>query len=356
MKPGFVRETLNKRLARGRVVARAPAGDFGGVENFRIPVDGFTTEKSDGLRLKILLAKKANSPYGATGDFMKSRLQGRDTICGFTLIELLVVIAIIGILASLLLPALARTKTKAHGIACLNNHKQLTLAWRMYAEDHEEKILYASPGDFTWMDQYVWVLGGMDFDPANPSNWDIEVDIKKSPLWSYCGKSSGIWKCPADRSTIQPAVGPLQGRTLPRVRSMSMNIWTGGFGGLFDASGPDWKIFLSLNEMIDPGPSRTFVFMDMREDSIDIGNFATDMRGWPDQPRLTGFFDLPASYHNGAGGFSFADGHSEIKRWVDPRTTPPLVKGGLIPDIGPSPNNRDIIWLQERSTRKTETK
>ncbi|MBI3417259.1 MAG: type II secretion system protein [Verrucomicrobia bacterium] len=270
----------------------------------------------------------------------------------FTLIELLVVIAIIAILASMLLPALARSKTKAQGILCMNNHKQLTLAWRMYAEDNEERILYASPGAFAWMDKYVWISGGMDFDPANPSNWDIEVDIKKSPMWPYCGNSAGIWKCPADRSKIQPAFGPLRGRTLPRVRSMSMNIWTGGFGGVFDESGPGWRIYLKLSDMIDPGPSSTFVLMDMREDSIDIGNFATDMRGWPDQPRLTGFFDLPASYHNGAGGFSFADGHSEIKKWLDPRTTPPLVKDGLIPDIGPSPNNRDIIWLQERSTRR----
>jgi len=86
--------------------------------------------------------------------------------------------------------------------------------------------------------------------------------------------------------------------------------------------------------------------------SIDIGNFATDMRGWPDQPAQAGFYDLPASYHNRAGGLSFADGHSEIKRWLDDHTMPPLVKDGLIPDVIPSPNNKDIIWLQEWCTRK----
>ena len=104
--------------------------------------------------------------------------------------------------------------------------------------------------------------------------------------------------------------------------------------------------------MIDPGPSRTFVFLDMREDSIDIGNFAVDMTGWSDEPSQTGFYDFPASYHNRAGGLSFADGHSEIRRWLDDRTVPPLVSGGLVPDIGPSPNNKDVIWLQERGTRK----
>ena len=88
------------------------------------------------------------------------------------------------------------------------------------------------------------------------------------------------------------------------------------------------------------------------QDSIDIGNFATDMHGWPDEPGGAGFFDLPGNYHNRAGGLSFADGHSEIRRWVDDRTMPPLVPGGLIPDIISSPNNRDILWLQERCTRK----
>src|ERR1043165_3569027 len=107
---------------------------------------------------------------------------------------------------------------------------------------------------------------------------------------------------------------------------MSMNLWVGGFLGtdglLSDGfPGPDfrpivggstWKVFLKMGEFTDP--SRTFLLMDMREDSIDVGNFATDMRGWPDQPGRTSFYDFPASYHHRAGGLSFVDGHSEIKR------------------------------------------
>jgi hypothetical protein len=89
----------------------------------------------------------------------------------------------------------------------------------------------------------------------------------------------------------------------------------------------------------------------MREDSVDWGNFATDMTGWPDNPEQAGFYDLPGSYHHLAAGFSFTDGHSEIHRWRDSRTMPPLVTGDVIPDQYRSPNNPDIRWLQDHATR-----
>src|SRR5438552_588222 len=89
---------------------------------------------------------------------------------GFTLIELLVVIAIIAILAAMLLPALTKAKLKAQGIQCMSNHKQLALAWRMYSEDNRDTLLYAS-GDITGFEPGVWMTGGLDFTPANTSNW-----------------------------------------------------------------------------------------------------------------------------------------------------------------------------------------
>ncbi len=277
-----------------------------------------------------------------------SRKRQPDFPTGFTLIELLVVIAIIAILASLLLPVLGKGKLKAQGIQCMSNHRQLALAWKMYNEDNNDRLLYASDGPDSVKSAYAWVQGLMDFNPNNASNWDVQQDLVKSPLWPYCGRNAAIWRCPADRSYVT-----VNGEAKPRVRSMSMNFWFGGFAG-WDGklSGGTWRLYFKMSDLIDPGPPRTWLLLDMREDSIDIGNFATDMRGWPDQPAMTGFYDLPGMYHHRACGFSFADGHSEIKKWRDARTMPPLVQNGEVNDGFPSPRNPDIIWLQERSTRK----
>ncbi len=158
-------------------------------------------------------------------------------------------------------------------------------------------------------------------------------------------------------------MGPYRGQMVTRVRSMSVCIWLGGFGGTLDTSyqgvkSPPWRLYRRLTDLTDPGPSATAVFWDQRADSINWGNSFIDTAGYPSQLNLTQFNDdMPASYHHRAGGLSFADGHSQTRRWLDPRTMPTIRKGqSWTMSTGPtrSPNNRDVLWLQEHATRKID--
>ena len=274
----------------------------------------------------------------------------------FTLIELLVVIAIIAILAALLLPALGKAKMKAQGVMCMSNHRQLALAWRLYTDDNRDFLLHASGTNVAY-DVGVWMGGTLDFNPSNLSNYDPSVDIYRSPMWPYCGKSVGIFKCPSDTSYVTVA-----GKVKPRVRTMVMNLFLGGFkgtgGGVFDDK--TYRLYKKFSELSTPGPTKIFVFLDEREDAINWGNFYTNMKGFPTRskpagdPSLYSLADMPGIYHNNACGFSFADGHSEIKRWQDRRTYPPLKRQGLLFDGSTetaSPRNKDVYWLQDHSSR-----
>jgi prepilin-type N-terminal cleavage/methylation domain-containing protein len=257
----------------------------------------------------------------------------------FTLIELLVVIAIIAILAGMLLPALAKAKTKAQGIACLSNLKQLQLAWYMYAGDHDDRLVKNAILD----NVNSWCAGWLNFDPNNSDNTNVlNLMSPAGKLWPY-NQSLGIYKCPADKSVVSS-----RGVTHARVRSVSMNCKMNGDDWYWSPDS-DFYNFRRLTEIAEPPPARAFVFIDEREDSIDDGCFGVAMRDVGASAKILNF---PASYHNRAGGLSFADGHSEIKKWMDPRTRPAIKKGQMQPPVVDSPNNPDIAWLQEHCTSR----
>jgi prepilin-type N-terminal cleavage/methylation domain-containing protein/prepilin-type processing-associated H-X9-DG protein len=256
---------------------------------------------------------------------------------GFTLIELLVVIAIIAILAAMLLPALSKAKTKSQGISCLNNTKQLTLAWRLYSDDSTDNLLGCQDGMPNGRPN--WISGWLDFSGA-AVNWDINQNITKSPLWPYTGKNAAIYKCPADQATVLHA-----GQRVPRVRSNSMS-QVFGFGSWLTSA--RWRIYDKLSGIVMP--TKTFVLVDEHPDSINDAAFATQSDG-ADAKSTAMIVDFPASYHNGACGFSFGDGHSEIHKWVGSKIKAPVhYNDNLQLGVPAGDSWVDVSWMAQNAT------
>jgi prepilin-type N-terminal cleavage/methylation domain-containing protein/prepilin-type processing-associated H-X9-DG protein len=272
---------------------------------------------------------------------------GRPRGQAFTLIELLVVIAIISVLASLLLPALSSSKKKAQGVECLGNLRQLQLAWHMYASDYDDRLPLNFDGQSAGKlpSHPAWVAGWLRLDDlggdkTDSTNTEMLVGAyynKYGSIGQYT-KDYHIYRCPADRSRVN-----IEGQNLPRVRSMSMNNYMNGTGARLDSN---YFIFRRQADILNPSPSSAWVFIDEREDSINDGYFGVAV------DKQYAIIDYPASYHNGAGGLTFADGHAEYHKWVEPTTTPRLQPGQSLPSgyKPTSTNDQDMQWLVPRTT------
>lgn len=272
---------------------------------------------------------------------------GEGRTAGFTLVELLVVIAVVGVLASLLFPALARARVKGQTAVCVGNHRQLSLALHLYAGDAEDRLPYnhGAAGTLAAVasgryDNWATSLLNWELDPSNTNlHW-----LRAGGLGPFLGGGVGVYRCPADRvlSPIQRAAG-WDGRA----RSVSLNAMVGDAGefmaGGRNTNNPYYRQYLRLGDI--RAVSDIFTFIDEHPDSVNDGYFLNRVG-------RAEWVDLPGSGHGGAGVLSFLDGHGEVRRWRRGPTRPPARPDAAdLPMAIPAGETEDYDWLMWRTTR-----
>ncbi len=286
---------------------------------------------------------------------MKTLFSGR-TKSGFTLIELLVVIAIIAILAGMLLPALAKAKTKAQGIQCMNNGKQMGLAFQLYASDFND-LLPPNPDDGNTTPFFNWCAGSAGRGGPQEFNPDILDDPNRMLLAKY-GINHLELKCPADKriGTYQGTNAAYKGKKIQAARTFSMSQAVGTdpytpSNGKLAVNGPwldnnhsntrggKWAVFGKLSDFDIAGPATVWIILDEDDRSLNDAGFAVGMQ-------TSEWIDWPGSYHNKACGFAFADSHAEIHKWVDART---ILKGTSAGRLS-VPNSVDWTWISTHTS------
>ena len=255
----------------------------------------------------------------------------------FTLVELLVVIAVIGILAGLLLPSLARTKSQAQGAFCQNNTRQLVLGCLMYCDDNTGCFPYNMGGQAVHTN-INWAMDVLDWE-TSPDNTNTAL-LTGAALGPYVARSYAIYRCPSDAvlSTIQRSAGWVN-----RARSYSMNASIGNAGEItqsgVNTNNPSYVQFFKLSSV--PVAAQIFIFTEEHPDTITDGYFIN--RAYSDE-----WIRLPASYHNGSANLSFADGHAELHHWQNASTLAPNQPDGaaslVFTDLPPGQQS-DFNWV-----------